>query len=240
LHTANEENFKRLFSLYYTFFCNQEVKILFYKYAYNLLLIISNQLNNKHINNYKMLLGTALLVALTGCQDTKKKTDKNVSYNKQISDTIPITIEEQEEEDLPTKKRTRKKADDVEEIVLVRYLEPIVEEDIPEETVMCYYMVEVEPQFPGGRANFTTYMQSKIKYPSYCVDNKIEGRVIIQFTINRAGDVTKPTILRSANPLLDDVVFETIQTMPKWMPGSARGRNVSVNYILPVSFKLEN
>ena len=114
--------------------------------------------------------------------------------------------------------------------------EVIVEEEPEEETI--FMVVEEQPEFPGGQAALMEYLRKNIKYPSICRENNIQGRVLIQFVVNRDGSIVDPEVVRSVDPHLDKEALRVISSMPKWKPGLQRGKPVRVKFTVPVNFKL--
>jgi protein TonB len=114
----------------------------------------------------------------------------------------------------------------------VVYVEPEPEEE------EIFMVVEDQPEFPGGTAALLEYLRKNIKYPAICRENNIQGRVLIQFIVNRDGTVVDPEVVRSVDPNLDREALRVISTMPKWKPGLQRGKPVRVKFTVPVNFKL--
>ena len=100
-----------------------------------------------------------------------------------------------------------------------------------------YDVVEVMPQFPGGQGELMKYLRNNIKYPAEAQKNKIEGRVIVGFVVDKKGRVVNPMVERSVHPLLDAEALRVIKRMPKWKPGRVNGEPVNVKYRLPITFK---
>lgn len=126
--------------------------------------------------------------------------------------------------------------DQVTYIDITEIEEIVVEEEPDEETV--FMIVEDQPEFPGGQAALMEYLRKNIKYPSICRENNIQGRVIIQFVVNRDGTIVDPEVVRSVDPHLDKEALRVVSGMPKWKPGLQRGKPVRVKFTLPVNFKL--
>ena len=95
------------------------------------------------------------------------------------------------------------------------------------------------PEFPGGMAELMKYLQKNIKYPTISQENGVQGRVIVQFVVNRDGSIVDPVVLRSVDPYLDKEALRVVSTMPKWKPGEPRGKPVRVKFTLPVQFRLQ-
>ncbi len=112
----------------------------------------------------------------------------------------------------------------------------VTEEESDEGTV--FQVVEQMPEFPGGMEALLKYLSKNIKYPSMALDNGIQGRVLVSFTVNKDGSIVDPEILRSVDPSLDKEAIRVISTMPKWNPGKQRGKPVRVKYTVPVAFRI--
>lgn len=125
-----------------------------------------------------------------------------------------------------------------EEIVIQAPVE--VKEEEPEEDVnTVFVVVETMPEFPGGQQALFKYLNESVKYPVIAQENNIQGRVIVQFVVERDGSVTDVQVVRSVDPSLDKEAKRVISSMPKWSPGKQRGKAVRVKYTVPVNFKLQ-
>ena len=96
------------------------------------------------------------------------------------------------------------------------------------------------PRFPGGEAGLMRYLQENIKYPPEAAKNDIEGRVIVQFIIDKTGQVGEVKVVRPISEELDAEAVRVVKTLPKFEPGRQDGEAVSVWYTLPISFKLQS
>ena len=96
--------------------------------------------------------------------------------------------------------------------------------------------VERMPEFPG---DLTQFLIDNLVYPKYAQDNKIEGRVILKFVIDRDGNVINKQVVKSPHDTLSQAALEVLDMMPKWTPGEQKGKKVAVSFTLPVSFKLK-
>lgn len=101
-----------------------------------------------------------------------------------------------------------------------------------------FEVVEVNPSFPGGDEALMEYLKKNLKYPSIAQDNGIQGRVIVQFVVNKDGSIVEPQVIRSVDPSLDKEAIRVVSAMPKWTPGRQRGKPVRVRFTLPVTFRL--
>ena len=109
----------------------------------------------------------------------------------------------------------------------------------PQSDNKVYNSVEQMPRFPGGEAGLMRYLQENIKYPPEAAKNDIEGRVIVQFIIDKTGEVGDVKVVRPISEELDAEAVRVVKTLPKFEPGRQDGEAVSVWYTLPISFKLQ-
>ena len=105
-----------------------------------------------------------------------------------------------------------------------------------EETFM---VVEQMPEFPGGIQELMSFLSKNIKYPKAAQKNGIQGRVIVQFVVEKDGTPTEFKVMRSVDPDLDAEALRVMKEMPKWKPGMQKGQVVRVKYTLPVTFRLQ-
>ena len=103
----------------------------------------------------------------------------------------------------------------------------------------AFAVVEQMPEFPGGMKELMTYLKDNIKYPKAAQDKKVQGRVIVQFVVEKDGTPTEFNVVRSVDPDLDAEALRVLGGMPKWKPGMQKGQVVRVKYTVPVSFKLQ-
>ena len=102
-----------------------------------------------------------------------------------------------------------------------------------------FEVVEQMPEYPGGMAAALEYIQKNMRYPETAKKNGTQGRVTVQFIIDKGGNVTDTKVIRAVDKDLDAEAIRLIGTMPKWKPGMQKGQAVAVKYTLPVMFRLE-
>ena len=100
--------------------------------------------------------------------------------------------------------------------------------------------VEQTPQFPGGDAALMEHLDSHIQYPPEAAKQGIQGKVIVQFVVEKTGKVGEVKVVRSVDKDLDKEAVRIIKTLPKFIPGRQNGQAVAVWYALPVTFKLSS
>lgn len=100
--------------------------------------------------------------------------------------------------------------------------------------------VQVKPKFQGEEAaGFTKWILEHLEYPEEALKNKIEGIVVIQFTIDKNGKLVNPSILKGANELLDNEALRVVKESPQWEPAMIKGKPVGVTFALPVTFRIK-
>ena len=101
-----------------------------------------------------------------------------------------------------------------------------------------FTVVEQQPQFPGGMEALSQYLSSMIVYPAEAAKGRIEGKVLVSFTVNENGEVDDPKILKGIGSGLDEEAVRVVTKMPRWEPGIQGGEAVAVRYNLPINFQL--
>ena len=102
-----------------------------------------------------------------------------------------------------------------------------------------FEVVEVMPEFPdSGMPGLMNFLSNNIKYPVNAQKRGVQGRVSVQFIVNADGSISDVGIIRAVDPDLDGEAVRVISTMPKWKPGTQRGKPVRVKYTVPVMFRL--
>ena len=113
----------------------------------------------------------------------------------------------------------------------------IVEEEVEEIPV---FVAEEMPTFQGGDLNtFRNWVQTRLEYPRMAQENNIQGKVILQFVIERDGTLTNIQEIASPDRALTEEAMRVLRLSPKWVPGKQRNRAVRVAYILPIDFVLQ-
>ena len=108
-----------------------------------------------------------------------------------------------------------------------------------EVTPEIFTAVEQMPQFPGGEEALRKYLASHINYPPMAAENGVQGKVIVQFVVDKTGRVGEVKVARSVDKELDREAVRVCKSLPKFVPGRQNGQAVSVWFTLPVTFKLQ-
>lgn len=119
--------------------------------------------------------------------------------------------------------------------------EVIAEPEPPkhEEENKVFDIVEQQPLFPGGPAALMKYLSENTKYPVVAQENGVQGRVTVQFVVEKDGSISDVHVLRGVDPSLDKEAVRVVKSMPRWTPGKQNGITVRVNYHVPVLFRLQ-
>ena len=120
--------------------------------------------------------------------------------------------------------------------------EPVGNSDVKQVTEedpnKIFTSVEEEPSFPGGPEAFGKYLSKKINYPAIAKENNVQGKVFLNFTVERDGSLTDIKVVRGIGSGCDDEAVRVLKSSPRWRPGIQNGRAVRVSYTIPISFTL--
>ena len=124
----------------------------------------------------------------------------------------------------------------IDEIQAVAFGKP---EPKSEEEGEIFQVVEELPMYAGGMQELMKYLQMNIRYPKEAQERGLQGRVIVQFVVNKDGSICNEQVVKSVDPQLDAEAIRVIRCMPNWIPGKQRGEPVRVRFTLPVTFRLQ-
>ncbi|MBR4970424.1 MAG: energy transducer TonB [Paludibacteraceae bacterium] len=113
----------------------------------------------------------------------------------------------------------------------------VQEEEEDEEEI--FQVVEKVAGFPGGQAKLMEFLRKELVYPQIAIDNNVQGRVIVQFVVNKDGSIQDVKVARGVDPVLDEEAIRVVKKMPKWIPAEQRGKTVRSRFQLPVMFKFK-
>jgi len=101
-----------------------------------------------------------------------------------------------------------------------------------------YGYIEPTAVFPGGDMELINWIYTHLKYPEEALKDSIEGRVVVQFVIEKTGKVGEVKIVRSPNPIFDQAAIDVVKTLPDFIPGKKEGKPADCWYTLPIKFEL--
>lgn len=98
---------------------------------------------------------------------------------------------------------------------------------------------EVEAEFPGGADSLMRFIRENVRYPEISKELGEQGRVFVQFVVEKDGSLTDLNVLRGVSKPLDLEAKRVIRLMPKWKPAKLNGENVRSKMIVPITYRLD-
>lgn len=111
---------------------------------------------------------------------------------------------------------------------------------MPAETNEVFTAVEYAPSFPGGEEARVNYMVQNVKYPEEARQKGIQGTVFVTYIVEKDGSISEAKVLRGIGGGCDEEALRVIKSMPKWNPGTQKGKAVRVQFNMPIKFALDN
>ena len=158
-------------------------------------------------------------------QEKKQKQEEVAKLNKveETSDAVPEYIE-------PVQQQQEQK-----DVELTEEEPPINLHGDDEEKLR---IVEELPQYPGGMVEFMKWLTATLHYPDQALKQKIQGKVIISFIVNKDGSLSDLKLVQSAGKLLDDEAMRVARLMPNWKPGIDKGKPCRSMIAIPIVFEI--
>jgi len=100
-------------------------------------------------------------------------------------------------------------------------------------------VVEDMPAFPGGMEAMIQFISNNIQYPADAQKQKVDGRVLVNFVVEKDGSITEVKVIKPTFPSLDAEAVRVVKAMPKWKPGYQKGQAVRVQFTMPINFSLK-
>ncbi|MBN8576384.1 MAG: energy transducer TonB [Cytophagales bacterium] len=113
--------------------------------------------------------------------------------------------------------------------------QPKVEDEKADE---IFTVVEVSAEPKGGRAAFYKYVGENIQYPAQARRMGIQGRVFVEFVVNKDGALTDVVVVKGIGAGCDEEALRIVKNAPAWNPGRQRGRAVKQRMVIPITFML--
>jgi protein TonB len=213
----------------------------------------------KKSNNASFGILAALCLSLVACQETTKPHPEQhkQAISKHVTTSISNTKPSQKKTDSTKKQKQQiitvvgeimgdiKVLPDPEPIDPMQYLVeppidlPIIETKQPIDSI--YQFPTKSAEFPGGMDAMFKFIKNNIVYPEYEKEIGVEGTVYLEFIVRRTGDIENIKLLRGIKngPNYDKEAIRLVKKMPKWIPGSLEGNNVSSVMRLPIKYRLD-
>jgi len=99
---------------------------------------------------------------------------------------------------------------------------------------------EQVPEFPGGLHALNNFLSTNIKYPKDARANHIQGRVVLRFVVERDGSLSDIKVVKGIGSGCDEEALRVLKLSPRWKPGMQQGKQVRVQYSVPINFTLGN
>ncbi|MBQ6208632.1 MAG: energy transducer TonB [Prevotella sp.] len=106
------------------------------------------------------------------------------------------------------------------------------------DSVVHFRIVEQMPEFPGGMTAYMKWLTKNLKYPDIARDQRLQGKVIVQFIVNKDGTIADAKVVKSVTPSLDREAMRVIRMMPAWKPGIQDDKPCRTMIAVPIVFKL--
>ena len=97
----------------------------------------------------------------------------------------------------------------------------------------------IPPSFPGGVSALFNFLNKNICYPQMALENEVQGRVVIRFTVMPDSTISNIIVLRDIGAGCSQEAARVLKFMPKWIPATSKGKPIAMDYILSIKFKCE-
>ncbi len=217
----------------------------------------SKEANLENKKNGFRLVGLVMICAIVGMAfeytGFTALEGNNIVQENTMDDDLIFDIPEEEEPPPPEEEAPPpppiieeiEVVDDEEEVedVDLSVVDDVVDE-VPDEeppapvAEKVFDFVEVDPSFPGGPAAMNQWIVDNVEYPELAREMGEQGIVYVKFVVNSKGSIEKVSIRKGISDALDAEAKRVVKKMPKWVPGEQAGKPVSVNFTLPIHFRL--
>lgn len=192
-----------------------------------------NKKRTKEIGRTKYLMFlplAALLMIISNIEAVARTTKK-------IAAEVIEAVDPQTEQPAPEVQALQAVPQREQDTKAVAYKEKAADKDTLDNPI--FEVVEQMPEFPdGGMPALMEYFSKNIKYPEAAMKKGTQGRVTVQFVVEKDGSIANAKVLRGIDPELDKEAVRVTSMMPKWKPGMQKGQAVNVKYTIPVMFRL--
>jgi protein TonB len=214
-------------------------------------------LGNKSFLFFSIGLSISLLLAITAFtyrvyDDTSAKdlsgTESNNDEILEVPPTVqppppPPKIQQPQIIEVPDEKEIEEEIEinmdtEVTEQTVVEEIKIAPQEEEKEDPNQIFLVVEETALPIGGYPAFYEYVQKKMKYPAQARRMAVEGKVFVEFVIERDGSITDVKAIKGIGAGCDEEAVRVLQSAPKWKAGKQRGKPVRQRMVLPISFKL--
>lgn len=189
-----------------------------------------------------LILSSATVKNSSVLRIINKKTDQiflmNTMPGKQIIKDIMILPHESVSAPQVVLKQAEIKADLTDSAAMTEEPANTQSEKIAKLDNTVFTAVEIQPEFPGGEPALGKFLQANLKYPKLAHENGVQGKVYLQFVVQKDGNLDDMKVLRDPGSGLGEEALRVLSESPKWRPGIQNGRTVKVQFTIPINFKL--
>ena len=196
---------------------------------------------------YVLPIAAFAAIAFANCSKTESESTQNFTYDQELFSQLPegrsvkfIGYNQDGQECLLVKEAdgtVRMARPDEMGKKGVERLIPDNEREIKKDDI--FLMVEDMPEFPGGEEALRKYIADNVKFPDEAKANGQEGKVFVQFIIDKNGDAKDVEIVNGTGiDCLDNEAIRVVKSMPQWKPGMQKGEAVNVSFVVPIKFQL--
>lgn len=107
----------------------------------------------------------------------------------------------------------------------------------PEAPIVDY--PDKEATFPGGAAAMKKYLAENIQYPEIAMELGDQGKVYVEFVVNKDGSIEQVKIMRGVSKEIDREAKRVVRSMPSWTPAESSGEAVRARCRIPINFVLQ-
>lgn len=101
-----------------------------------------------------------------------------------------------------------------------------------------YFVADTMPEYPGGQLALRMFIAEHVEYPELARQNEVQGRVYVNFIVDKRGKVNNLNIVRGVDPSLDKAAMQVISELPNFKPAKHNGEYVNISYTVPINFLL--
>lgn len=200
---------------------------------------------------YVLPIAAFAAIAFANCSKTESENTQDFTYDKTVLQYLPKEGDVKfigknldgtecvlvRKADGSVRRCMEKEIGENEHHIAIEVIEEDANYDVDLENTV-FFIVEEMPEFPGGEEGLLKFVTENTKYPEVAKEKKIQGKVFVQFVINRDGNVEDVKLAKGVDPLLDEAAMNIVKSMPQWKPGKQRGQYVKVSFTIPINFQL--
>ena len=165
--------------------------------------------------------------AIVKAADYLKEKNKVIADTLVVKEDVEVTYKNASSDTLTVKADITFKANDK------------VIADTKSDDNVVFTQLETEASYPGGSKEWMAYMNKNFKYPTEAVSMKIQGTVIVQFVVDKEGNVSDIEALSGPETGgLREEAIRIIKNSGKWIPGKQNGVAVKSYKKQPISYRL--